>query len=106
GRELARFTRETDAKSGETGIRHQLAAPSIREAFEPALLADRVVGFLVTVAGLGDHVAIALRERVALRNNGSLVVDEDFAAQLGHRGDDLVSDRVAELADFARRIEG
>src|SRR5260370_25704649 len=105
GCKLARFVCKIDAKVREGRIGHQLATPSLAEAFETALLTDSIVTFLVTVAALRDHVAVALRERIALRDNGSIAVDEDFAAQLRHCRDNLVSDRVAETANLARCVE-
>src|SRR5215469_1825714 len=102
---LARFRGKFDGKFRERRIRHQLAAPSVAEALEPALLANGVVRFLMTVAVLRDDIAIALRERICLRDERAGSVDENLAAHLGHRCDDLVGDRVAERHDFAGSVE-
>src|SRR6266852_4501627 len=66
--ELLRFLCEVEREGMQVRVGHQLVAPSVCEAFEAALLADRIVGFLVAVGGLRDDIAIALRERESLRD--------------------------------------
>src|SRR5208282_3826956 len=102
---LARLGGKVDTKFRQRSIRHQLATPSVAQAFEPALLSDRVVAFLVTVADLRDDVAVALRKCVCLRDDGTRGIDKNFAAQLGHRGDALVGDCVAKCGDLVRCVE-
>src|SRR5216684_4943106 len=85
-------------------VGHQLVAPSVGEAFEAALLADRVVGFLVAVSGLRDDIAIALRERESLRDKRAGGVDEKLFAQFAHGGDYVESDIRAQPRNGRRRL--
>ena len=89
GGQLARLGRQVDAKFARSGIRHQLVAPSVAQAFKAALLADSVVAFLVAVADLRNDVTIALRKGERLRDHRARGIDENLVAQLGHRGHHL-----------------
>src|SRR5712692_6753177 len=90
--ELLRFLCEVEREGMQVRVGHQLVAPSVCEAFEAALLADRIVGFLVAVGGLRDDIAIALRERESLRDERAGRIDEKLFAQFAHRGNYVESD--------------
>src|SRR6266849_8722424 len=102
--ELLRFLCEVEREGMQVRVGHQLVAPSVCEAFEAALLADRIVGFLVAVGGLRDDIAIALRERESLRDERAGRIDEKLLAQFAHRGNYVESDIRTQSRKGRRRL--
>src|ERR1700736_4506641 len=102
--EFLSFLCEIEREGMQIRVGHQLVAPSVGEAFEAALLADRVVGFLVAVGRLRDDVAIALRERESVRYERAGGVDENLFAQFAHRGNYVESDIRAQPRNGRRRL--
>src|SRR5713101_8017772 len=102
--EFLRFFCEVKREGMQVRVGYQFVAPSVCEAFEAALLADRVVGFLVAVSGLRDDIAIALRERESLRDKRAGGVDEKLFAQFAHRGNYVESDIRTQSRKGRRRL--
>src|SRR5713101_7580635 len=102
--EFLRFLCEVEREGMQVRVGHQFVAPSVGEAFEAALPADRIVGFLVAVGCLRDDVAIALRERESLRDERAGGVDEKLFAQFAHRGNYVESDIRTQSRKGRRRL--
>src|SRR5712692_9665328 len=102
--EFLRFLCEVEREGMQVRVGYQFVAPSVGEAFEAALLADRIVGFLVAVGCLRDDIAIALRERESLRGERAGGVNEKLFAQLAHRGNYVEGDIRAQPRNSRRRL--
>src|SRR6266851_2004303 len=104
GGEFLRFLCEVEREGMQVRVGYQFVAPSVGEAFEAALLAYCIVGFLVAAVCLRDDVAIALRECESLRDERAGGVNEKLFAQLAHRGNYVEGDIRAQSRKGRRRL--
>src|SRR5262249_25101582 len=85
---------------------HRILRPSFGEAFEAALLANRILTFLMATAALRHYVAIALAHSESLEDQRSVAADEKLMAQFCERADDVERQLMTEFRQGTRSLKG